>query len=148
MWATSAMMRRVLVLAVLASSAAAFHAPAAGFLRQRLRTAASPRLRQVRDCDAISAAVPQGCCSDRRVPWRLQAPVSPVRLAAAGGDDPEVVFDANAGWQADHNKAAAAMASGGHQQLKIKYGSLSLWWQVFARAALPFSASWRVPEGE
>jgi len=60
--------------------------------------------------------------------------VSPVCLAAAGGDDPEVVFDANAGWQADHNKAAAAMASGGHQQLKIKYGSLSLWLKVFAGA--------------
>ena len=28
----------------------------------------------------------------------------------------------------------AAMASGGHQQLKIKYGSLSLWLKVFAGA--------------
>ena len=27
------------------------------------------------------------------------------------------------GWQADHNKAANAMAAGGHQQLKIKVGT-------------------------
>ena len=43
------------------------------------------------------------------------------RVSMAGADDENapILFNANAGWQADHNKAAAAMAAGGHQQLKI-----------------------------
>jgi hypothetical protein len=45
---STAMMRQVFVLALLAS-AAAFNPPAAGFLRHRHRAAAAPRMRQVRN---------------------------------------------------------------------------------------------------
>ena len=40
----------------------------------------------------------------------------------SGQDDENtpILFNANEGWKADHNKAANAMAAGGHQQLKIK----------------------------
>jgi len=47
--------------------------------------------------------------------------VSPVCIdVKKDADGNDIVFDANEGWQADHNKAANAMAAGGHQQLKIK----------------------------
>ena len=43
------------------------------------------------------------------------------RVSMAGADDENapILFNANSDWKADHNKAAAAMAAGGHQQLKF-----------------------------
>jgi hypothetical protein len=140
-------MNQVFALALLAS-ASAFNPPAARFLRHRHRAAALPRMRQVRD-----GAAPLACKRSRALKYvqqtkwvaphdppgphvHLQALVSP--LCLAGRDDAEVVFNANEGWQADHNKAAAAMAAGGHQQLKIKYCKpvLLLHWLVYDCAIL------------
>jgi len=94
------MLRNVVALGLLAS-VAAFGVPSivlrrpSAFLSARLRSATSSRARKV----FVSPL-----CVD-------------VKKDADGND---IVFDANSGWQADHNKAANAMAAGGHQQLKIK----------------------------